>query len=167
MHEFDFSVLAARIAKLKNNTVPLEKWVSLSYEALGVLEEELQNRTFSLPSDFIQMFSKYDFRQLSAESEKIADHYRITYLIGFLYSVLTYADRPLELENLDEVRITFSAINSLNRDERIVYILRNRWKDFERTSNWMPSVYYKSILSDLAVEKDRILAEVKKHLSGG
>lgn len=166
MNEFDYSVLAARIAKIQQNKVSLEKWIALSYEALGVLQEELQSRTFSLPSEFLQVFSDYDFKRLSEESEKVADYYRITYLIGFLYSILCYADRPLELDNLDEVRLTFSALNVLNRDERIVYILQNRWKDFERTSHWVPSAYYKSIADDLAIERDSILAEVKKHLRG-
>lgn len=166
MSEFDFSILAKRISELKSKVLDLAPLIRSCYGALRHIERHMQDSSYIQPSAYIALHGQNNFPSLNHESEKLISHYRLIFMAGFLYSLLAYVDTPLELTNIDRVRLAFGLFHELNRDEKIVFLLRYRFKDFDQTSRWLANdKEFTEVIRELKLERDLILAEVDRHLS--
>jgi hypothetical protein len=168
MSEFNYETLAARIAELKVKCVDVKPLIKLSCEALRLLEIELKLNGFIMPSDFVEIHKKKSLYGMHFESERLVTYYRIIYMTGFLYKLLSCLDenKPLNLFNLDKVRISFQSFESLNGDEKIIFMLRYRFKDFHATARWLrDNKDFSAVAKELDAEKSLVLAEVDKYFT--
>lgn len=169
MSDFNYKTLAERIAQIKTRQFDLTPLVVRLREALKLLNEELSNSSFLSPNQFLSLHDKSSHTDMRLEGERLVAHYRLIYMIGFLYSVLTYANEsdPLDLTNIDKAKISFTSFDSLNRDERIVFLLRYRFKDFRATTRWMrENQTFLNVAREIEAEKEVVLAEVERYFMG-
>jgi len=169
MSEFDYTALSARIAQIKDKYIDLSPLVKRCNEALHLLEKELRLSGFLMPSEFLDLHEKKAFLNMKAEGERLVAHYRLLYMIGFLYGLLAYTDAvsPLDLLNIEKARLSFQTFDQLNRDEKIVFLLSYRFKDFRATSRWLrENKEFLDVARELEAEKELILAEVDRHFLG-
>jgi len=167
MSDFDFKILQQRIDEMKSYSVELDDLVILSYKALSLLESKYLKPDFVSPSKYIELHGQDNFVTLKRESENLAAYYRSLYLCGFLYSLLSYATKsPIDLGSLDKVRLSFTTFNELNRDEKVIYLIRYRFKDFNQTARWMgEDKEFTETITELRKAIEVILSRVNEYLA--